>query len=309
MSFPKFPHFLAFSLKDKEAYLKHFSSSLAEPYCDFSLNDVYVWLNYNDDLEACLLNNNIVFRFSNTLESNKTRYTILGTNNLKDTLEQLNAYFLARNIAAELVYLPEEVALTIKGLNIPTVWIKEDQKNHDYVYSVDELLSLQGKQYENLRRRIAHFRKDNTNIEIKEFDLSLPSARKLIASAVLGWSSRNDPENGEYPAIMRHLKLAETLPVFAYGLYSNDKLINVNIFHLPPHKGWLIFNHIKCDYTYRDVYGFAFYSLFLIAKSKNIKWVNFEQDLGLEGLKRIKTYFRPQKMLRRYTLSFTSGLE
>ena len=309
MSFSKFPHFVAFSLNNKEAYLKHFISSLREPYCDFSLYDVSIWLNYNNDLEVCILNDNIIFRFSNVLEDNKVRYTILGKNKLKDTLKKLSTYLFAAGEELKLVYIPEEIALTVKKLDIPGVQVEEDRKNNDYIYNVDSLVGLQGKQYENLRRRIAHFRKDNNDIQIKELDLTSRTVQKLVATTVLKWSSRNDPENGEYPAIQKHLKLAKELPVFAYGLYSNGVLININIFHLPPHKGWLIFNHIKCDYAFRDVYGFAFYSLFLMAQSKGIRWINFEQDLGLEGLRRIKTFFRPEKMLHRYTLAFTTELE
>jgi len=188
------------------------------------------------------------------------------------------------------------------------ITIEEDTNNSDYVYNVEDLINMHGKPYENFRRRINHFTRENKNIQTIEFDLSSSTDKEIIESNIIKWSAktsfRNDPESWELRVIKRHLELAGDLPVFAYGLLSDDKLININIFNMPPQKGWLIFNHIKCDYEYPDVYGYAFYNLFLIAQSKGIKWVNFEQDLGKEGLRRIKTFFRPERMLKRYIATF-----
>lgn len=305
MSLSKFPNFQPFSLADKDEYLSYYST-MEYPYCDFSLNDLWIWLNYKNDLAVCTLNNNLVLKFTNIFDDKIPYYTLLGHSHLNTTFKELVQFGITK-----LTFLPEETAQAILlQTNYQHEDVKEDSDNGDYVYSVDDLVALQGKKYENLRRRINHFSRENPNIQIKELDLSNKSTHEFIKSSILKWShAHNDPENLEFSAIERHLKLAKTLPVYAYGLYSNEKLININIFHLPPHQGWVIFNHIKCDYSYPDIYGYAFYSLFVTIQAKGFKWVNFEQDLGMEGLRRIKLFFRPAMLLRRYTIVLDSERE
>jgi hypothetical protein len=301
MSFPKFPSFRKFSINDKEDYIQHYSQ-LTEAYCDFSLDDLCIWLNYNDDLEVAELNNNLVLRFSNILDDNKQYYSLIGTHHLGATVKDL------LELTPTISYIPQQLADHIQQLQIPHIKIQEDIDDREYIYRVNDLVQLQGKPYENLRRRINHFQKQNTNIQTRRFDLQNQDNRKVIVNTINRWSqgttaSHNDPQGLELNVIKKHLELADHLPVHAYGLYVENQLVNINMFNLPPHKDWLIFNHIKCDYTYKDIYGYAFHDLSRIAQSLGIKWINFEQDLGIEGLRRIKTFFRPYKLLHRYTVS------
>lgn len=305
MSFPKFPSFRQFSITDAKDYL-NFYTQLDEAYCDLSLDDVCIWLNYNDDLEVSELNNNLILRFSNVLDDNQQYYSLVGIQNLEVTIKQL------LELTSAISYIPEYTADIIRQLQVPRIVVKENVDDREYIYKVDSLLKLEGKPYENLRRRINHFQKQNTNIQTRKFNLQDPDEHKIIIHAINAWSKqdttpRNDPEGWEFNVIKKHLALADHLPLHAYGLYVENRLVNINMFHLPPHKDWLIFNHIKCDYTYRDIYGYAFYDLARTAQSLGITWINFEQDLGIEGLRRIKTFFRPHKFLHRYTISSDSG--
>jgi hypothetical protein len=313
MSFPKFPKFHKLTIEDKDTYLPYYSL-LNEPCCDFCFDDMMMWLDFNDDLEVSDLNGNLVIRFTNTLDNDTLYYSLLGEFELQSTLDELFGYMKVHTQVSKLTYIPEQVGEAIQALRHPNFVVSEDTKNNDYVYNVRHLLNLEGKPYENLRRRINHFKRENDDIQVREFDLNSAEDHEVINSHIEKWASdeqtsHNDPDRLEVKIISKHLQLAKYLSVRAYGLYANGVLVNINVFNLPPHKGWVIFNHIKCDYTYGDVYGYSFYSLFLIAESLGIKYVNFEQDLDIEGLRRIKTFFRPEKLLRRYTVSLASGVK
>lgn len=312
MSFPKFPKFHKLTIDDKDTYLPYYSL-LNEPCCDFCFDDMMMWLDFNSDLEVSDLNDNLVIRFTNTLDKDALYYSLLGEFELQSTVNELFSYMQVHTKTPRLTYVPEQVGEAIRELNHPDFVVNEDTKNHDYIYNVKSLLNLEGKPYENLRRRINHFKRENDDIQVREFDLNDSRDRSIIESHIIEWAtdeqvSHNDPNRLEIKIISKHLQLAKYLSVHAYGLYANGVLVNINIFNLPPHQDWIIFNHIKCDYTYGDVYGYAFYSLFLIADSLGIKRVNFEQDLDIEGLRRIKTFFRPEKLLRRYTVALTSDV-
>ena len=300
MSFPKFPDFRKFSIDDKEEYLQYYDQ-LDAPYSDLSIDDVCMWLDYRQDLEISEIHGNALLRFTNVFDKNTLSYCLVGISNLGQVVRDI------RQVTSVLSYTPKCTADIINSLQSPDITILEDTNNSDYVYNVSDLLALQGKHYKNLRKRLNLFKRTYPNIENRQFDLTISSEINLIMSAIKTWAqqesaSHNDSEGWEIHAIETHLGLAGWLPVQAYGLFIEDKLVGVNIFHFPPHENWLIFNHTKYDYSYRDIPRYAFYSLFSIAQSQGIKWINSEQDLGIEGLRLLKSYFQPARRLQRYTV-------
>lgn len=304
MSFPKFPDFRKFSVHDKEEYLQYYTQ-LDAPYSDLSIDDVCIWLDYRHDLEVSELHGNAVLRFTNIFDNDTYSYSLVGISNLQQAIRDL------RQVTSTLSYIPKYTADIINEFQDPNISMLEDIGNNDYVYSVDRLVALQGKPYKNLRKRLNLFKRTYPTVQIRKFNLDDTSTINTILSNVKAWSqqenaSHNDLEGREINAIARHLELADYLPVQAYGLFIDDQVVAINIFHHPPHKDWLIFNHTKYNYNYRDISRYAFYSLFLIAQSQGIKWVNSEQDLGIEGLRQLKMYFRPVDHLRRYTVFLDS---
>jgi len=315
MSFPKFPEFRKLTLEDQPEYLKYFLR-LKDPYCDYSFNNLLVWLNYFDDLEISLLNDNTIIRYTNLFYGRQVTYSLGGELRLEETLDELFKYLEKQSDNPKLYYVPKQIADAIATLNNPRYILEEDINNRDYVYNTDALVKMEGKTYENLRGRVNNFKKDNENIRVGAFDLKSTAERSFIESTIQKWSRStaslhiNDPEKWERPAIKRHLDLARYLPTHAYGLYiNNDTLASIVIFHIPPHKEWIMVNHLKCDYHHREIYGYTTYRLASIAQLAGLKYMNFEQDLGIEGLQKIKTFFRPERFLQRYTLSLTPGLK
>lgn len=307
MAFSKFPHFQKFTVSDIPLYITYYKR-LTDAYCDFSLDDLFIWFNYYNNLEICTLNDNIVMRFSNVIDSGKLYYTLMGELKINNTITELMHFIKGQGATPQVHYIPELVAMHIAKLGRTNLTIEEDIDNREYIYDVDRLVKLAGRPYENLRRRVHYFQQHNTNISIHKFDLKKAADRRLINAATTAWvntkeGQRNDPDMLEVEVIHKHLELARHLSVYAYGILCDDTLVNINIFQVPPQKGWLILNHIKCDYQYKDVFGYAFYSLFTVAREMGLKWVNFEQDLGISGLRTVKTLFHPDRLLHRYTVS------
>lgn len=311
MSFTKFPDFQKLTIDNKPAYLQYYSL-LKEPCSDLSLDNALIWLDYHNDLEVSDLNNNLVIRFTNVFDNNRVHYSLLGEFMITQTLDELFNYLRALTHTPRLSYLSEQVVNAIRKVHYSNIGFEEDIDNRDYVYKVEDLAKMQGKPYENLRGRVNNFVKDNLDITFTAFNLHNEDDRTIIESNILRWSEReeflrNDPDKWELTAIHKHLQLAPNLSTQAYGLYVQGKLVCITIFHLPPQEKWMIINHIQCDYDYREVYGYATHRLSLVAQTIGIEWINFEQDLGKEGLKRIKTLFRPEKFLHRYTVSPGAG--
>lgn len=311
MSFPNFPEFKKLTIDDKDAYLNYYSV-LNEPYCDCIIDNLLIWLDFYDDLQASDLNGNLIIRFTNVLDNNLVYFSIIGITDLSSTIDQLFGYIKEQTGQAALSFVPEQIAEQIRQLNRSDLAIEADIENRDYVYNVDDLAKMQGKAYANLRARVNNFTKDNSDISLKKFDLTNPHEIETIRTHIRSWSVRkgfgyNDPDKWELRAIDKHLELADQLDLHAYGVRVGESLASIIVFNRPPQREWMDVNHLKCDYDYREVYGFSTHQLALLAQSLGVKWINFEQDLGLEGLRRLKMFFNPERFLNRYTISLESG--
>jgi hypothetical protein len=190
--------------------------------------------------------------------------------------------------------------------------IEEESWNADYVIDIETTHALQGTRYRNLRRRVNAVENHYSNIELVELDLRDQQTSQMVRRSVEDWmnsefSRQNDPEGWEARAIGKHLDLAGSIPVHGQGLFDGDRLVSVSIYHYPPHPGWVILNHLKCDHRYKDLFGYSLYQVIQQMHDAGKKWLNGEQDLGRPGLHRTKSLLRPHHFLRRYSVSLAAG--
>lgn len=308
MSFTKFPQFQDLSTSDYPTYL-HYFSLLEEPCSDLSLDNALIWLDFNGSFEVSDLHGNMVIRFTNIFDGNRLYYSLIGSNRLNETLDELFDYLCTKTRHPKLAFVPEQVANQIIKLRNPHLHLDEDIDNRDYIYHAPDLVKMEGKTYKNLRGRVNTFLHANPEVNITPFDLDNPAARSLIKATVRKWSKestfiKNDPEKWEVDAIKKHVDLAPHLSTQAFGVYIRDTLECIVIYHLPPQKGWLVANHIKYNFSKKGIFGYATHQLAITAQTNAIEWINFEQDLGKEGIRNSKMLFRPEKFIHRYTVSF-----
>lgn len=311
MSFPKFPNFHKLLPADRDAYNDYYRT-LQEPSADVSFDNALVWLDFHNDLEVCELNNNLVIRFTDILNNNTSTYSLIGIHELEDTLTTLFDYLKIYSTAPTLSYLSEQAAEAIRALKKPTYIVEEDPDNNNYVSNADDLAAMQGRAFKNQRRRVNNFMEANPNIQVEEFDLSNTGDRRIMHNSILRWTKtgmhlRNDPANWELPALKRYFKLVPFMNAKAYGVYIDGILVSITLLNFPPHKNWLIASHLKYNYEYKGLYGYTIYVIAVIAKTLGIKWINYEQDLGKEGLRQAKLFLNPEKFIRQYTVSLDSG--
>jgi len=103
-------------------------------------------------------------------------------------------------------------------------------------------------------------------------------------------------------AIERCLAHAHDLDIEGYGVCIDDQLVAFIIFELA--SGATAMLHFgKADYKFP---GASDYMKIELAKHLNkidIKFMNIEQDLGIEGLRADKQSYKPVEFLKKYTLS------
>ncbi len=307
MKIKEFPNFTKFEYSVVDEYLGYYRQLL--PYCDLSVDDLFIWQDFNNDLQISTLHGNAVLKYSDIFNDGQPTIVVVGCSNADSTIEEIFSYQEKNGLPKVISNVPKEIVNNISREYASLLNIDEDQDNSDYIYSVDSGIEMTGSRYSHLRRKIRKFSKDFGDItSIRNIDLSDGTENKMIADALSTWkkiyaSSQETKLALEGPAILKHLRVAMRRPVYCLGLFIHDRLVAFSIYHLPPQSGYSICNHIKCNYEYSNMFDFMYFQTLLDNKRRGVRYINGEQDLGNPGLRTHKQSLLPYTKIIRYRIS------
>jgi len=296
---PQFPDFVRLSLSHKD--LLRTVTKQFPPYSDFNFVSLYAW-DTDEILGVALLHDNLIVRFSD-YESDKIFLSLLGTNKLSDTLRTLFQYCRDKHLPEILELVPHTVVKQIDSSLLDEYELKEDRNNHDYIISVKNLSS--GNTSRNKRRSYAHFiRKCNNEAKCRLLNLGTSEDRHRIEGVLASWKEAKtltQENKKEFTAIDRCLRHAEELDVQAYGTFIKNRLVSFVIFEvLSGRTAMLHFG--KSDYGLPGAFDYMKIELARYFDALHIEYMNFEQDVGIEGLRADKEAYKPVKFLKKYTI-------
>jgi hypothetical protein len=170
----------------------------------------------------------------------------------------------------------------------------------DYVYSVKDLISLSGKKY--------HGKKNHLNTFMANEGISYESISSenldQVVQAEEEWCKKHDCGKGETElksekiAIFRALENFDKLGLTGGILKISGKIAGFTF--AEPVSGDTVLIHIeKADPDTKGAYT-AINQVFLEKQWKHMSYVNREEDLGLEGLRKAKESYHPVKMIEKY---------
>lgn len=168
--------------------------------------------------------------------------------------------------------------------------LKEDRDSFDYIYSSDKLINLNGSKLRNKRRWIKKFKKnydytyedikkDNID-EVKDFTLKLiKNPDELIAMEEM---FKNFFQLGMKGCIIRvNRDIA--------GVSTGEELT----------KDTVLIHCERGNRQYEGIYN-VINQEFVKNQWSDYKYINREQDLGIEGLRQAKLTYRPDILLEKY---------
>lgn len=178
--------------------------------------------------------------------------------------------------------------------------IREVRDNFEYIYLANDLAELPGKKYHSKRNHIKNFKK------LYEYDfekLNEDNKQDFLAAANY-WYEQNPKTNDttvELNGIKNILENLNILNVFggairvngeivAFSIASkiNDETVNIHIEKALP--------------EYRNAYP-VINQEFAKLLNNNFKYINREDDIGIEGLRKAKLSYKPIKLLKKYEIN------
>lgn len=296
---PKFPVFKNLELSDKKDI--EFFAAKFNPYSDFNFTCLWLW-NLNNNIELSELNHNLVILFHND-ENNKSFFSFLGKNLIPETASILIKYSQKKYQTDYLKFIPEEI---IRELPSSKFEKTPDKNSHDYVYFIPNLAHMDTLCGVSLGKKIRHFIKSHPDYEVREY--SIQKAPKQQCNGLFyKWAENkhigNCPEMKEYKALQRLFKLKnENIKVLC--LYLNRALVGFTIYEILPDN--FVLSHFAKSDTHHDrsITHILNWEEAKILESKGIKHSNWEEDLGLDGLREYKLEYRPCLFLEKFTVKF-----
>ncbi len=299
---PNFPDFKIIELSDREsifAITKKF-----EPYSDFDFGNIIFW-DYTEKMLISKLNENLVIKFNDYL-TGEYFYTFIGVNEVEATTETLLQHAKHVGIQPILKLIPEIVVNKMLNDKFSKI---EDVDNLDYIVSVDKLLTYDGHELAAKRRAVSIFSRRTPNSQFKVIDLHNELILKDIERLFILWHTQkvergeSTADSGhEYTALKRCLTYARDLNILGTGLYVADKLVAFWLIGMHEN-GYCISHFEKADTNnYQGIFPFFKQKVAAELLSRNIKFINLEQDLGIPGLRQSKSAYLPVKFLKKYII-------
>lgn len=285
---------LDINLKDK---ITSITSQFA-PYSDFNFTSLYCW-NVDDSTEVSLLYGNLVIRMPDYLTRRLT-YSILGNNRIDESLKILI------DAAGQINMVPEIVFESIS--NKSDFVIVEDRDNFDYIYELHHLAHLPGNKFKKKRNKANVFTRDHAS-----YELEVRTTRELTAHQIKRlteidheWARLTARDEGDILSERKALSLllqnsSEFDPIVTEIIVDGEiKAFSINeVLH-----DKFAICHFEKALSTHHVHLNTFLSSVVAKELQKMgcTYVNWEQDLGLEGLRQSKMSYHPINMLKKYTI-------
>lgn len=300
-----FPDFSHISLDDKDEY----NALVAQfpPLSDISFATLHVWWDLEGKLGLSLLNDNLVINYSLPFDDENSGLCLVGRTELESSIDTIFNYLRSSKKPVKLVHVPEFVVEQVKNKSI--FFIKEEEDYNEYIIDSHALSSLEGSEHGRTRRKVNRFLRETESqkLSFKDLDLSDETARQQLFSAIIGWetenSIKNDPGRTEHSALNKTLQHADKLGIKHTGLYLDDKLYAVVLYHISHDGNHYTIHHLKVDYSIPYIFDYMTHHIANLASQNNVDFINMEMDLGIENLRNHKMGLRPVDFFRKYTIT------
>lgn len=288
-------NFAALTPEDKAKY-DAFLLNCGERGCEYNFANLFLW----GRQKVTVHEGNLAFfcQFNR-----KSVYLFPIGNNLKPTLDAIISDACKRGIPCRLTSLTPADQMLLEQWYPNQFYFQPDRDSFDYIYSIDALADLKGKKLQRKRNHYNRFRLLHSGYTTQPItDENTPQVLAMLEQ----WYAQRkaaDPTASfrlEQVAITKALQNRQTLGMEGLVLLEKGRLLAMTMASpLSDHTFDIHFEKaiegVDGAYTVINL-EFARY---LRQKYPALKWLNREDDLGLEGLRKAKLSYCPDHLIEK----------
>ena len=295
---PEFPKFKPIELGDKDEVEK--ITSKYPPYSDFNFVSMWSW-DIKGEMRLSILNGNLVVRFTDYITGDPF-YSFLGNNKTNETAETLLELSRAEELELKLKLVPED---SMKNIDTSKFEVTEDKDHFDYVLSAELLkdFSSPNSLVQRKKRGVNSLRREHSP-SVEMLDLNNKDHREKIFEFIRESMPDEKVIEREFLAISRFLESYRDPNCIIMGAFIKSKLVGFCFTEILKNK-FANFHFWKADTkTYKSLYSFLLQEKARLLGSKYAsEFINIEQDLGIENLRKWKASFGSKFFLKKYVIA------
>lgn len=226
------------------------------------------------------------------------------------TVSMAREIFNANGQELEMSMIPGHLVNYLRQCYCGEVIIEHNRDDDDYIYLREDLETLSG--------RKLHHKKNNLNHFKKNYQYVYEEATPQMAEEILRYIEyKNEYKMGETPEEWKEIlelenkAVKEMLPFLGKGLLGGVIRIDGEImavtlgeFAKTNSKETVLVHVEKADDRIRGLYQ-AINNEFVKRLPEETKYINREEDMGLENLRNSKLSYKPYEMGERFSATFT----
>lgn len=264
--------------------------------CEFTFANLYLW-----GRQQIAFTEQGALLFSQF--NRRTVYPYPLGENKKELLDAIIEDAAARGIPCRITGLSEDNIRTVEALYPNRFRFHCDEGSFDYVYAIDDLADLKGKNYQKKRNHLRRFEESYPGYEIRPITKAiLPQVREMLSD----WYTERleaDPHadlHMEKAALERAFSHFDELSLDGIVLLHENKLL---AFTLGSRLARDTFD-VQFEKACSDIQG-AYaainreFARYIREKYPEIRFLDREEDMGLEGLRKAKKSYYPHHMIEK----------
>lgn len=263
--------------------------------CDLNLLNAYLWRNeYN--IKFAVFDDTLIKAYF-TDDGIIWGYCLPTGKNIKGALNQVLIDASERGITPAFVMLTNGQRALLESVYPSKFTYVRSPENQDYIYLTKDLVLLSGKKFHGKRNHISRFYKTYLDTRFETLDNSnVDDAMRIVTE----WCKENNfnPDTYEEAKVIKEaFEIREEFNMSGALLYVEDKPVAMTLGSEISPKVFDV-NFEKALRAYDGVY--AVINNEFAKTLTQYEYINREEDMGIEGLRRAKLSYNPYLILDRF---------
>jgi hypothetical protein len=292
---PEFPQFKNVDLSLKKS-MREFLSRHPLEASEYTFTNIFAFRKAYNFKISRFKKNLLIFKNTEPV----SLFCPLGNANMTEVLKEIFDYFRNSSLESFLERVPESFVTSYlnDGENL---FIEEDRNQFDYVYRVKELIDLKGRKFHDKKNQVNKFRSHHTY----EYLILTPDLIEECLEFEDYWCEVKECGKHlglerERCAILEMLNNFESLDIRGGAIRLDNKIAALTLGEkmLPD---TVVIHMEKANPDIPGLYQIINQE-FLMHEAGGSVFVNREQDLGVEGLRKAKMSYNPVRFVKKYKI-------
>ena len=286
--------FKTIQLKDNEIFEKYLGENMRSAY-NFTTN--FIWS--GEDKLKIYVEDDFLFILWDIGNHSRMLFPKGFGNDKKSAIVKACDYMENMGVTPKFTHLSEEEVLEMKKLFDDKFVFDFDRNGSDYIYETNKLITLSGKKLHSKKNHLNTFKRKNDYIYRRITPADIENCKKLFD---IWYNDKEEITKLMPESKVATYKLLDNLGALGLvgGLIEIDgKIVACTVGEKVTENTALI--HVEfADTSYGGTYA-AINQMFAQSEWSDTLYINREEDMGNEGLRKAKESYQPIKLLNSYT--------